>query len=84
MATKNLIMKNAVLGRYTILNSSVCVNPRFSCIWSNGEKIVAGKTQSDAQCGYTLTNFNNGRKAMLTYHYTSAGNVIITKIEEEK
>ena len=40
-----------------------------------------GHTASDAQCGYSATNFV-GRMCTIEYHFTPAGNLIIDRMEE--
>ena len=40
-----------------------------------------GYTASDAQCGYSATNFV-GRMCAIEYHFTPAGNLIIDTMKE--
>ena len=79
---KTLELKNAKLTRYERKNNSIYGNPSWDVCFSNGSEEVAGKTASNAQCGYTLGNFTDGRACNVTYHITRAGNMIIDKIKE--
>ena len=40
-----------------------------------------GYTASNAQCGYSATNFV-GRMCSIEFHFTPAGNLIINRMEE--
>ena len=79
---KTLELTNAKLMSYEKGNCSVYGNPSYHASFSNGSEEITGKTASDAQCGYTIKNFRDGRACNVTYHITRAGNVIIDKIEE--
>ena len=47
----------------------------------NELRFKRGYTASDAQCGYSATNFA-GRMCTIEYHFTSSGNLIIDRMEE--
>ena len=79
---KTLKLVNTNLVKYERRNNSAAGNPSFSVWFTNGTGLIAGKTASDASCGYAATNFSDGRACDVTYHITRAGNVIIDEIEE--
>ena len=79
---KKSVLTNAKLMSYEKGNCSVYGNPSYHASFSNGSEEITGKTASDAQCGYTITNFRDGRACNVIYHITRAGNVIIDKIKE--
>ena len=65
---------------------SVCGNPsywveftpKYSMSEINGRK---GYTASDANCGYSAPNFV-GKEAVIEYHFTRKGNLIIDTMKE--
>ena len=79
---KTLELTNAKLMSYERRNNSVNGNPSYNASFSNGSEEITGKTASDAQCGYTITNFSDGRACNVTYHVTKGGNTIIDWITE--
>ena len=79
---KTLELTNAKLMSYEKGNNSVYGNPSYHASFSNGSEEITGKTASDAQCGYTITNFSDGRACNVTYHITRAGNTVIDRITE--
>ena len=81
---KTLELTNAKLVNYERRNSSTYGNPSWYVCFDNGTDSINGKTASNAQCGYSLTNFRDGRLANVTYHVTEGGNTIIDGITEVK
>ena len=79
---KTLVLTNAKLMSYERRNNSVNGNPSYHASFSNGSEEITGKTASDASCGYSLTNFRDGRACNVTYHVTKGGNTIIDGITE--
>ena len=79
---KTLVLTNAKLMSYERRNNSVNGNPSYRASFSNGSEEIAGKTASDASCGYSLVNFSDGRACNVTYHVTKGGNTIIDRITE--
>ena len=79
---KTLVLANAKLMSYEKGNNSVYGNPSYHASFSNGSEEITGKTASDASCGYSLTNFRDGRACNVTYHVTKGGNTIIDWITE--
>lgn len=79
---KTLKLVNTTLVKYERRNNSAAGNPSYSLCFTNGTEMIAGKTASNAPCGYTAENFSDGRACDVTYHITRAGNVIIDKIKE--
>jgi hypothetical protein len=79
---KKSVLINAKLMSYERKNNSVNGNPSWSLCFTNESETVEGKTASDASCGYSATNFSDGRACDVAYHVTRAGNVIIDKIKE--
>ena len=79
---KTVVLTNAKLMSYENGNNSVNGNPSYHASFSNGSEEVTGKTASDASCGYSLTNFRDGRACNVTYHVTKGGNTIIDGITE--
>ena len=79
---KTLELTNAKLVSYERRNNSAYGNPSWYVCFYNGTDSVMGKTASNAQCGYTVENFRDGRACNVTYHVTKAGNTIIDGIEE--
>ena len=78
---KTLKLDNAKLLTYERRNNSAYGNPSWYVRFDNGTARIIGKTASNAQCGYTLTNFRDGRACNVSYHITKAGNTIIDGIE---
>ena len=81
---KTLELANAKLVNYERRNNSIYGNPSWYVCFDNGTNSIMGKTASNAQCGYTVTNFRDGRTCNVTYHITRAGNTIIDGITEVK
>ena len=79
---KTLVLTNAKLMSYERRNNSANGNPSYNASFSNGSEEITGKTASDASCGYSLTNFRDGRACNVTYHVTKGGNTIIDGITE--
>lgn len=79
---KTLKLTNAKLMSYEKGNNSVNGNPSYHASFSNGSEVVTGKTASNASCGYSLTNFSDGRPCDATYYITRSGRVIIDEIKE--
>ena len=79
---KKSLLTNAKLISYERRNNSAYGNPSWYVRFDNGTVRIMGKTASNASCGYSLTNFRDGRLANVTYHVTKAGNTIIDGIEE--
>ena len=79
---KTLELTNVKLMSYERRNNSVNGGPSYHASLSNGSVEITGKTASDANCGYALENFTDGRACNVTYHITKGGNVIIDKIKE--
>ena len=79
---KTLELTNAKLMSYEKGNCSVYGEPSYHASFSNGSEDITGKTASNASCGYSLTNFRDGRACNVTYHITRAGNTIINRITE--
>ena len=79
MATKDIKEIVTVIGT-SYKNTSIYGNPSYwvSFERENGE-YIKGYTGSDCACGYGCSNFC-GKKCNITYHYTKAGKVIITKM----
>lgn len=81
---KTLVLANAKLMSYERRNNSIYGNPSYNVSFSNGSEEITGKTASNASCGYSLTNFSNGRACNVEYHITRAGNTVIDYITEVK
>ena len=81
---ETLELANAKLINYERRNNSVYGNPSWYASFANDTDSITGKIASNAQCGYTLTNFRDGRTCNVTYHITRAGNTIIDGITEVK
>ena len=82
---KNETIKNVVLVRFERCNSSVNGNPKYECTWKDGDNYLTGKTGTDCNCAYAVTNYQDGKRlADVTYHYTNRGNMIITVISDSK
>ena len=81
---KTLELTNAKLVNYERRNNSICGNPSWYVCFDNGTDSIMGKTASNAQCGYTVENFRDGRICNVTYHITRTGNTIIDGITEVK
>ena len=81
---KTLELTNAKLVNYERRNNSIYGNPSWYVCFANGADSITGKTSSDAKCGYTLTNFRNGRACNVNYHITKGGNTVIDRITEVK
>ena len=79
---KTLELTNARLVSYERRNSSAYGNPAWYVFFDNGTDSIIGKTASNAQCGYTVENFRDGRTCTVSYHITKAGNTIIDRIAE--
>ena len=79
---KTLELTNAKLVSYERRNNSAYGNPAWYVCFVNGTDSVMGKTASNAQCGYVVENFRDGRACNVSYHITKAGNTIIEGIEE--
>ena len=79
---KTLVLTNAKLMSYEKGNNSIYGNPSYHASFSNGSEGITGNTASDASCGYSLTNFRDGRACNVTYHVTKGGNTIIDGITE--
>lgn len=81
---KTLELTNAKLMSYERKNNSYYGNPSWYVSFSNGSEDITGRTASNASCGYSLTNFSDGRPCDVAYHVTRAGRVIIDDITEVK
>ena len=81
---KTLELTNAKLVSYERRNNSIHGNPSWYVFFDNGTDSIIGKTASNASCGYSLTNFRDGRTCNVTYHITRTGNTIIDGITEVK
>ena len=81
---KTLVLTNAKLMSYKKGNCSAYGNPSWYVCFDNGIDSIMGKTASNAQCGYTLTNFRDGRTCNVSYHITKGGNTVIDRITEVK
>ena len=79
---KKSVLTNAKLTSCEKGNCSVYGNPSWHASFSNGTEEITGKTASNAQCGYSLINFRDGRACNVTYHVTRAGNTVIDRIKE--
>ena len=79
---KHVELTNAKLTHYERRSNSANGNPSYNASFSNVSEDIAGKTASDAKCGYALENFRDGRACNVTYHVTRAGNTVINKIQE--
>ena len=79
---KTKVLTSAKLVSYERRNSSAYGNPAWYVCFDNGTDSVMGKTASNAQCGYTVENFSDGRACNVSYHITRTGNTIIDSISE--
>ena len=79
---KTLELTNAKLVNYERRNNSIYGNPSWYVCFDNGTDSIMGKTASNAQRGYVVENFRDGRICNVTYHITKGGNTIIDGITE--
>ena len=79
---KTLELTNAKLMSYERRNNSIYGNPSWYVCFANGADRIMGRTASNAQCGYVVENFRDGRACNVTYHITKGGNTVIDKIKE--
>ena len=79
---KTLVLTNAKLVNYERRNNSIYGNPSWYVCFDNGTNSIMGKTASNAQCGYTVENFRDGRICNVNYHITKGGSTIIDGIKE--
>ena len=81
---KTKVLTNAKLVSYERRNSSAYGNPAWYVCFESGTDSIIGRTASNAQCGYTVENFRDGRACNVSYHITNSGNTIIDSISEVK
>ena len=66
--------------------TSVCGNPSYWVSFKTHNELLTklgasrGYTASNAQCGYTASNFV-GKDCVVEYHFTAKGNLIIDTME---
>lgn len=53
-------------------------NPSYWVWFHDEEEFEKGYTGSNCACGYGVRNYHEGDKVLMTYHYTKAGNCVIT------
>lgn len=76
---KTYTMK-AILLKTTRRNNSYYGNPAWTLLLDYDNEIIEGKTASNAQCGYSVSNYKIGDSITVKGHYTQTGNFIIDYI----
>lgn len=77
--------KQFKITRITRLYNSCSGGPRYEVKLENGSESYVAKTGSDYAVGYFISYSWEGRMAMIKYHFTKKGNMIIddAKLIEE-
>ena len=71
----------AKLTKATRRNCSIYGNPAWSLILEYDGETIEAKTASDAQCGYSVSNYKIGDFINIRGHYTRAGNFVVDFID---
>lgn len=71
------LTKKFKITRITRLNNSYYGNPRYELRLEDENDSYIAKTGSDYQVGYTIYWTWEGRTAMIEYHFTKNGNMIV-------
>lgn len=72
----------AKLLKATRRNLSINGNPAWTLLLEYDNELIEAKTQSDAQCGYSVSNYKIGDYIKIKGHYTKNGNFIIEYIND--
>lgn len=70
----------ATLLKATRRNNSYYGNPAWTLLLDYDKELIEGKTASNAQCGYSVSNYKIGDSITVKGHYTQKGNFIIDYI----
>lgn len=71
----------AELVKATRRNCSIYGNPAWTLLLEYNGELIEAKTASDAQCGYSVSNYKIGDLIKVRGHYTRAGNLIVDFID---
>jgi hypothetical protein len=63
-------------------NCSIYGNPAWNLTIEYDGEYITGKTASDAQCGYSVSNHKIGDQITIKGHFTRVGNLIIDSIKD--
>lgn len=63
-------------------NLSINGNPAWTLSLEYDNEIIEAKTVSDAQCGYSVSNYKIGDFITVKGHYTRTGNFLIDYIKD--
>lgn len=63
-------------------NCSIYGNPAWALLLEYDGEIIQAKTASDAQCGYSVSNYKIGDFITIKGHYTQKGNFIVDYIKD--
>lgn len=73
------------LNKIVRLNNSSYGNPRYAVYFEDrGNEEFYGKTESNGSIGYKISTRYEGMIAMIKYHRTKTGNIIITDINDRE
>ena len=72
----------AKLLKTTRRNNSYYGNPAWTLLLKYDNETIEGKTASNAQCGYSVSNYKIGDCITVKGHYTQSGNFIIDYIKD--
>ena len=61
---------------------SIYGNPAWNLTIEYDGEYITGKTASNAQCGYSVSNHKIGDQITIKGHFTRAGNLIIDSIKD--
>lgn len=63
-------------------NLSIYGNPAWTLSLDYDGEIIQAKTASNAQCGYSVSNYKIGDYITIKGHYTQKGNFIVDYIKD--